>query len=88
MHGYMMMLGQRIYISQMGNITLLMRDFLQLNNFSLPTVGHGIILLNGAMPVSGMICCIFVLFIYLYSFRPINKELFNLRHASLHNVIK
>jgi len=93
MHGYTMMLGQRIYISRMANITLPMQDFLYVSNFSLPTVGHGIILLNGAVPMSGMICCIFVLFIYLfiylYNYRPINKEeLFNLRHASLRNVIE
>ena len=89
MHGYTMMLARKIYISQTGNIIWRMQHFPCANNCSLPTVGHGIILLNGAAPVSGIIFCIFGI-IYLYcNYRPLNKEeLFNLRHASLRNVIE
>ena len=88
MHNYTMMLAQKIYISLTGNIIWQMQDFPCANNCSLPTVGHGI-MLNGAVPVSGMIFCIFGI-IYLYcNYWPVNKEeLFNLHHASLHNVIK
>src|ERR1700732_1149288 len=89
MHGYTMMLARKIYISQTGNIIWRMQDFPCANNCSLPTMGHSIILLNGAAPVSGIIFCIFGI-IYLYcNYRPLNKEeLFNLRHASLRNVIE
>jgi hypothetical protein len=89
MHEYMMMLTQKIYISLTGNIIWRMQNFPCANNCSFPTMAHGIILLNGAALVSGMVFCIFGI-IYLYcNYRPVNKEeLFNLRHASLHNVIE